>query len=120
MNKTTGYHSIEPRIKSVRFLKDKFELHLVDGRILIIPSYGFPEIEKLSPAQKRNYKTLAGIGLMFDDLDTVFHISDFIGNYFASQIPKAALKQKQKGVEKKTLHASVAEPAAKYRSNKKG
>ena len=84
MNKTIGYGDVFPQIKAIRFPKGKIELHLADGRVLILPLSKFPEIERLSPSQKRKHKLLAGTGIMFDDLDTVFHVSDFLGKGIAS------------------------------------
>lgn len=79
MNKKSGFGNSYPVIKSVEFPKDKLRVILTDGRILLLPLKNFPEIGKLKPAQKRKHKILAGTGLMFDDLDVVFHISDFLG-----------------------------------------
>jgi len=80
MSKPATYIHTAPRIKSVHFLKGKIVLYLKDGRTVIIPENRFPEIERLTPQQKRKHKTLAGMGLMFEAIDTVFHISDFLGN----------------------------------------
>jgi len=101
--KISGYLHIIPVIKSVRFTKDKLAIDLADGRSLIIPLSRFPEIEKLSAAQRRKHKLLAGMGLMFDDLDTVFHVSDFIGS--SEPAYSEAIYKK---------HSAVAEPKAKY------
>lgn len=96
MNKTIGYGNISPIIKSVRFPKEKIVLQLADGREVTLPVNKFPEIENLTPIQKRRHKLLAGTGLMFDDLDTVFHISDFLGKGISSDF------------------SLVAEPVVKY------
>jgi hypothetical protein len=90
MNRTQGYGNISPLIKSVRFPVGKIILHLADGRVIILPSRKFPEIEHLTPAQKRKHKLLAGTGLMFDDLDTVFHVSDFLGKAVADEFSLVA------------------------------
>jgi hypothetical protein len=110
MNKTIGYTHTTPRIEMVRFPKGKIVLHLVDGRILIIPATKFPEIEKLTLSQKRKYKTLAGMGLMFESLDTVFHISDFIGTDVSSEL----LSPTKKYTPQKSTHSKAAEPIVKY------
>ncbi|TAL61268.1 MAG: DUF2442 domain-containing protein [Bacteroidetes bacterium] len=96
MNKQIGYSSVTPLIKSVRFRGSKIILDLADGRMLMLPLSKFPEIERLSASQKKKYKLLAGTGLMFDDLDTVYHVSDFLGK------------------ENMSAFSMVAEPKAKY------
>ncbi|HDY87261.1 MAG TPA: DUF2442 domain-containing protein [bacterium] len=68
-----------PRIKTVKFPKGKIHLYLNDGRIIYVPISKFPEIKKLSVEQRKRCNKLAGFGLMFDDLDEVYHISDFLG-----------------------------------------
>ncbi|MEK6615758.1 MAG: DUF2442 domain-containing protein [Bacteroidota bacterium] len=88
MNKQIGFSNSAPLIKSVRFHGQKIIIHLADGRLLLLPLNRFPEIERLTPAQKRKHKLLAGTGLMFDDLDTVFHVSDFLGK---GSIPEFSL-----------------------------
>ena len=114
MNKTIGYNNIQPRIKTFRFLKNKIVINLIDGRIIIVPSSKFPEIEHLSPSQKHKYKTLAGMGLMFEDLDTVFHVSDFIGNDYALKISDPTKPSPKKYVRKRASHSKAAEPRTKY------
>lgn len=79
MSKRIGYGNTIPRIKEVTFPSGKIVLHLYDSRMITLPIDKFPAIAKLTPSQKRKYKTLAGMGLMFDDCDVVFHISDFLG-----------------------------------------
>ena len=112
MNKSIGYKNVSARIDLVRFPKGKIVLYLVDGRIIIIPLNKFPEIEKLSLAQKRKYKTLAGMGLMFEDLDTVFQISDFIGKEISIATPN------KKYAVKKGAPSKAAEAIVKYRKIK--
>ncbi|MCE9538240.1 MAG: DUF2442 domain-containing protein [Bacteroidetes bacterium] len=114
MSKAIGYTNISPRIKAVRFPKGKIVLHLVDGRIIIIPANKFPEIEHLSAPQKRRYNTLAGMGLMFESLDTVFHITDFIGKDFSSEILGSPDKNNKKYIVKKSAQSKAAERVVKY------
>ena len=115
MNKAIGYNNTLPLIKKVRFPKGKIILYMVDGRIIIIPANKFKEIERLTVSQKRKHKTLAGMGLMFEDLDTIFHVSDFIGKDFTSEISGSANVRSKKYSAKKTSHSKAAEPSAKYR-----
>ena len=93
MNKTIGYSESMPLIKAVSFPEGKIALELKDGRTVTVPVNKFPEIEKLTASQKRNHKTLAGLGLMFDDFDMLFHISDFIGKTFS--VDDAPVDKKQ-------------------------
>ena len=79
MSRQFGYGKTIPLIQSVSFRGDKIIIHLADKRVLFLPMEQFPEIEKLTPSQRRKRKLLAGTGLMFDDLDAVFHVSDFLG-----------------------------------------
>ena len=79
MSKSLGYSHIVPKIKSALFQKGKMILKLEDGRVLELPLSRFPEIKQLTPNQRRKHKLLGGKGLMFDDLDMVYHITDFLG-----------------------------------------
>ena len=117
MNKVIGYSNALPLIKEVRFPAGKIVLTLVDGRTIILPINKFPEIEKLSAAQKRKHKTLAGMGLMFDDSDTVFHISDFLGKALSLDV-SPVIKNKVKPYTTAELRTSqLAEPKVKYKKN---
>ena len=97
MSKQFGYGNITPLIKSANFRADKIILHLNDERVLILPMSKFSEIEKLTPSQRRKHKLLAGTGLMFDDLDTVFHVSDFLGTVNSSEFSLVAESQEKYG-----------------------
>ncbi|MEO8149884.1 MAG: DUF2442 domain-containing protein [Bacteroidia bacterium] len=113
MNKAIGYSDTIPLIKEVNFPSGKIVLHLMDGRTISLPIEKFPEIEKLTTAQKRRYKTLTGMGLMFDDCDTVFHVSDFLGKFFSvDTIP--VLKKPVKNYAA-TSARQLAEPKVKYK-----
>jgi hypothetical protein len=70
---------VEPELKSVTFSVGKIQLHFKDGRELILPVAKYPPIAKLSLAQRRKHKILGGMGIMFDDTDYVYHVSDFLG-----------------------------------------
>ena len=79
MSKSIGYSHTVPKLKSAIFKKGKMILKLEDSRALELPLGRFPEIKQLTPIQRRKHKLLAGNGLMFDNLDIVYHISDFLG-----------------------------------------
>ena len=111
MNKKFGYRNEIPLIDSVRFTVDSIIINLLDGRKITLPINRFPDIQKLTPAKRRRYDTLAGTGLMFDDSDTVYHISDFLGAL--KTVSDYSIEHKKN----KTLPSLVAEPGEKY--NKK-
>lgn len=118
MNKSIGYSDSIPLIKEVNFPEGKIILHLIDGRIISLPIEKFPEIEKLTAAQKRKYKTLAGMGLMFDDCDAVFHVSDFLGKPFSFEsIP--VIKKTVKSYTSPTpkFRGQLNEPKVKYKKS---
>lgn len=66
-------------ISSVRFRGDKMYIEFNDSRIMVVPLKLYPEIEALTSEQKKKHGIMAGYGLGFQDLDKVYHISDFIG-----------------------------------------
>jgi hypothetical protein len=101
-----GYSSSVPKIKMISFPKGRIELLLSDGRIVICPLTKFPEIKKLSSKQRKNYNLLAGLGLMFENSGTVYHISDFLGKCNEVGI---SVNQTEHYISK------VAEPAIKYK-----
>lgn len=112
MNKSIGYSNLIPQIKSFRFPKGKIVVELTDGRTITMPDTRFPEIAKLTPTQKRKHKTLAGMGLMFDDIDTVYHISDFLGS---SVVAITFTKNKLPDtLQKKAEAGKAAESLVKY------
>jgi hypothetical protein len=100
---STGYGNIFPIIESVRFPKGKIVLQLADGRAIILPLNKFPEIARLTPSQKHKNKLLGGTGLMFDDLDTVYHVSDFLGKNAAPDFSLVA-EQQDKYLKKSKFH----------------
>ena len=115
MNKAIGFSNTSPLIKQVSFPEGKIMLQLVDGRTITLPIHKFPEIEKLSAAQKREHKTLAGIGLMFDDCDSVFHISDFLGKTFSVDDSPLAKTKVKKYTSQKSTASQIGEPKVKYK-----
>ena len=49
-----GYLNKKPIIKKITFTQPgKFDLHLKDGRIVTVPVSIFPDIKKLTPAQRK-------------------------------------------------------------------
>lgn len=68
-----------PKIKKINFPKGKIQIFMNDGRIITCPLNKFPEIKKLSIRERKKYSNLAGFGIMFENSDSVYHISDFLG-----------------------------------------
>ena len=77
--KKTGFLNGEPKIDKVKFPVGKIKLVMNDGRIILCPIDNFPEIQKLSISERKNYSNLAGFGIMFENSDEIYHISDFLG-----------------------------------------
>ena len=100
-----GYSSSTPKIKAVHFPKGKIELFLSDGRSIVCPLTKFPEIKKLNSIQRKKYNLLAGLGLMFENSNTVYHVSDFLGKYNDVGISTNY---------KSDYISAVAEPSIKY------
>lgn len=56
--------------KNVTFTDDSFSVHLLDGRILIVPLAYFPRLLHAAPEQLRNYELSGGgTGIHWDDID---------------------------------------------------
>jgi hypothetical protein len=72
-------NDIVPELKSAAFPVGKIQLIFKDGRELTLPIAQYPPIAKLTLAQRCKFKILGGIGIMFEDTDYVFHVSDFLG-----------------------------------------
>ena len=115
MNKTIGYSDTLPLIKKILFPTGKIELQLADGRIITLPINKFPEIEKLTKAQRLKHKTLAGMGIMFDDCDTVFHVSDFLGKTFSIDAYPVSKRTNKSYSLAKDIANEAAEPKANYK-----
>ena len=77
-----GYLNKKPIIKKLTFTHPgKFDLHLEDGRIITVPVSVFPDIKKLSAAQRRKWYVLDDVGFSFDDCNEVYHIEQVLGKY---------------------------------------
>ncbi|XVJ64765.1 MAG: DUF2442 domain-containing protein [Lacibacter sp.] len=71
---------ISPVINKITFTqKGKITLHLVDGRVLIVPLRYYPSIKKLSVTQRKKHTIADGEVVIFKDADEVFHIEQFLG-----------------------------------------
>ena len=106
-----GYSETLPKIKSLTFKGENIELHLADGRIISVPLNKFPEIKKLTPAQRKKHHIMGGVGFDFDASDEVYHISEFLGEN--NSLPELEKKIKPYAKHKEKL-ALVAEPRSTY------
>ena len=75
--KTINNNLIE--MQKIGFSGNDMKVYLSSGRILIVPLKNFPEIKKLTPAQRNKYHIAGGISLDFEDRDEVYHINELIG-----------------------------------------
>jgi len=57
----------------------KISLKLQDGRIIIVPLKYFPELQKLSVAQRKKYTIVDDRTILFNYSDAVYHLEDFMG-----------------------------------------
>jgi len=75
-----GILRIRPKIKKIAFKqRGKMELHLEDGRVVIIPLRYFPSIKTLTEVQRRKWYVTDGELFSFEDCDEVFHIEQVLG-----------------------------------------
>lgn len=78
--KTEGFIGVKPEIKKITFTtKGKMGVHLVDGRIVILPLSLFPSINKLDQGQRMNWGIIDSSGFTFEDCDEVYHIEQILG-----------------------------------------
>ena len=109
-----GYSDTLPKIKELGFTELSIQLFLSDGRIIVVPLTKFPSIKKLTPAQRKKYHIMAGVGFDFDASDEVYHISEFLGA--DNSIP--SLERRLNAYHTTSSLSRVAEPLAKYRKKK--
>ena len=82
IKKTEGALNLEPRIVKLTFEgKGKMEVHLLDGRIIVMPIDMFPEIKKLTAEQRKKFSIIGGEGFTFDACIELFHLAQVLGNY---------------------------------------
>ncbi|OFY66555.1 MAG: hypothetical protein A3H98_00245 [Bacteroidetes bacterium RIFCSPLOWO2_02_FULL_36_8] len=77
--KTTGFLNGNPKIEKMKFSKGQIQIVMNDRRVIFCPLDSFPGIKKLSLKERKKYSNLAGFGIMFENSDEVYHLSDFLG-----------------------------------------
>ena len=76
-----GIIGIKPKMKSITFpSKEKMRFDLEDGRSITIPTFYFPNIDKLSSEQRKKLSSTKSF-FMFEDDDEVYHIEQVLGVY---------------------------------------
>ena len=82
MIKTEGINGIKPKIKKIDFvIKNKMQVFLEDGRIVIVPLNYFPSIKALTSSQRKKYFLPDREVIIFEDCDEVFHVEQILGHY---------------------------------------
>jgi hypothetical protein len=68
-------------IKEINFeIADSITLILFDDRKIIVPLVYYPELLKLSNKQLMNYTIVDDRTIFFKNIDSIFHLEDFIGS----------------------------------------
>ena len=57
----------------------KITIRLEDGRIIITPLKYFPELQKLSVAQRKKHTIVDDRTILFSFADSIYHLEDFMG-----------------------------------------
>ena len=69
-----------PAIRGIEFINSSITfVYLVNDRTFIVPLNKFPEIQKLTPEQKKNFEIIDDYNLSFLDIDEVDSVNDLIG-----------------------------------------
>lgn len=76
----TNFKKQIPVISKIKFdTPGKIAIHFEDGRVLTIPVSYFPELKKLSVAERKKYTIVDDRTILFKNVDTVYHLEDFVG-----------------------------------------
>lgn len=75
-----GIFDIRPTIQKIDFKhKSKITLYLADGRDVSCPLDLYPSIKKMKPLERRKFKILNGQIILFEHIDEVYHLQNFLG-----------------------------------------
>ena len=81
MKTIDGYLNVVPVVKKIGFNKrGMMDIYLEDGRIISVLLSVFPDIKKLSSAERQKWQSL-GEGFTFDKCNEVYHIAQILGKY---------------------------------------
>jgi len=79
-NRIDGIIGINPKIKKISFeLRGKMNIILDDGRIIIVPLFYFPSIQRLSANQRKKWCVIDDSLFSFNDCNEIFHIEQVLG-----------------------------------------
>lgn len=63
-----------PQIKNVSFpIRGKWQVDLVDGRSIIVPTSAFPCLSRVSTKERKNWYLIGG-GITWDSCPEIIHI----------------------------------------------
>ena len=75
-----GAIGIKPVIKKISFPSaGKMQIHLEDGRLIVVPLSLFPSIKKLPPSVRKRWYIMDDELFSFDGSNEVFHIEQVLG-----------------------------------------
>jgi hypothetical protein len=81
MFKKEGYWDVVPQIKNVSFpIRGKWQVDLVDGRSIVMPTSAFPCLRRVSVKERKNWYLIGG-GVTWDSCPEVIHIEQLLGDY---------------------------------------
>ena len=76
-----GYWNVVPQIKTVSFPKrGKFQVNLVDGRQVVMPTSAFPSLKRVPVRERKNWYLMGG-GVTWDSCPEVIHVEQILGDY---------------------------------------
>jgi hypothetical protein len=76
----TAFKSRKMKINKVSFRhKGMIAIELQDGRIFLVPLDKFPDIQRLTPSQRRMFTIVDDRSLFFRKSEYIYHLEDFIG-----------------------------------------
>ena len=79
--KKEGYWDVIPQIKNVSFpIRGKWQVDLVDGRSIVMPTSAFPCLRRVSTKERKNWYLIGG-GITWDSCPEVIHIEQLLGDY---------------------------------------
>jgi hypothetical protein len=67
---TVSAVEVQPLAVDVSFVSDMLQVELADGRAIGVPLEWFPDLEKASPKERKNWQLIGGgLGIRWEDLD---------------------------------------------------
>lgn len=87
--------AVKPRANKITFDADAFSVHLVDGRILVVPLAYFPRLLNATPEKRLQYEISGGgTGIHWDVLDEDISVEFLLmGNGDRTKHPSGPMKK---------------------------